>query len=41
MNDRVTSIALFNQKSLDKFADKLKKIEEKLCKVHYREENRE
>ena len=41
MSKRVTSIALFDKASLEKLEDSVKGINEKFCKVPFREENRE
>ena len=41
MNKRITSIALFDHKSLNKFEKITSRINEHLCKVPYRENDRE
>ena len=41
MNKRVTSIALFDHESLNKFEKITSRINEHLCKVPYRENDRE
>lgn len=41
MRKRITSIALFDNESIEKLKEKVDKIDKRLCKVPYREENRE
>lgn len=41
MEKRITSIALFDNESLENLKAKVNMIDEKLCKVPYREKNRE
>ena len=41
MSNRITSIALFDKDSLNKFDESVQSINEHFCKVPFREENRE
>ena len=41
MSKRITSIALFDKDSLNKFDESVQSINEHFCKVPFREENRE
>lgn len=41
MSKRITSIALFDDESLDKLNKKVNIVHDKFCKVPYKEENRE